>query len=109
MDSVFIGQNDTAPDIELQLFAPGGAPMDLTSAVSVELRVVDAQLSPVFSGMCTVFDAENGWVRYEWQADDTAEAGTFLGKFIVTFADQRMTVPNNGGTRIVVDREYAAG
>lgn len=45
-------------------------------------------------------------LRYNWLAADTAEAGTFVGEFEVTYADGSVeTFPNEGFITVQIDED----
>jgi BppU N-terminal domain len=90
----FVKAGNNGPSIRRTLIDPDtGFPLDLTGAAALFV-VTNYTKTPAFSGDAIIEDAENGVVRYDFSADDTAEAGTFWAEFQITFAEgQIMTYP----------------
>lgn len=103
MADYFVKQGDTAPAIDAYLKAPGGAAQDLTGAsVKFIMRRADGRRAQL-GGSASVVSAGAGQVRYSWAAADTAEAGTYLAEWQVTFAGGAIeTFPNAGSLVISV-------
>ena len=106
-DTFYIGQNDTAQDYVKTLSNSAGA-VDLTGA-TVQLRLRNPATGAVTVGACTLTDATNGVVTYEWQPSDTAIAGQFDAKFVVTFPSAQIgTYPNNTTDIVLIGAEIPA-
>jgi hypothetical protein len=95
----FIKVGDVLPRLRATLYGTDGAPIDLTLASAVTLRVRQTgSATPVkFAKPCTVTGAKTGEIEYPWATGDTATAGTYEAEFCVTWQDgTTQTVPNNG-------------
>lgn len=79
-----IKQNDTLPDLQVQLTDSGGYPFDLRSS-TVMFRMVKrgAQYAKV-GAFATVLDAVGGRIKYVWQAADTDTVGVYRAEFEAT-------------------------
>jgi len=56
------------------------------------------------NGDAVVSDGENGTAYYAWNAEDTANAGSFKAEFEVTYTDGSIeTFPNDGYITIEID------
>lgn len=80
-----IKQNDTLPDLHVQLTDSGGYPFDLRHTAGVMMRMVkrNAQYAKV-GRFVTVTDDVGGRVKHVWQAGDTDEVGVFRTEFEAT-------------------------
>ena len=97
-----IKQNDNFPPLRLSLTS-GGVPANLTGA-TISLRIAG-----IGNRAMVVEDAVTGIVRYDWQAMDTAEPGTFIAEVKVVYpATARQTYPTVGQIEIRIHREVAA-
>ena len=79
---------------------------DLANATSIVLKLKNIDTGTIIIGNMShltgdsYFPNDNA-VKYDWQEDDTNEAGIYIGEIVVTFADSKtMTFPNN--SRFVV-------
>ena len=84
----------------------------LTKGRKCNIRCVDFSkpaTGAVSVGACTLTDATNGVVTYEWQPSDTAIAGQFDAKFVVTFPSAQIgTYPNNTTDIVLIGAEIPA-
>lgn len=77
--SLYLKQGDLAPKLSGDLNA------DLNGATVVaKLRRVHT--TTTMSKTCTITDATNGIVEYQWVAGDTDVPGSYIVEFLVTFA-----------------------
>jgi hypothetical protein len=97
-----IKKNDTYDVIEYQLENEDGTIADLTGA-SVNF-VMGKKNKLITNSSANITSAINGIVQYQLTEIDTLVSGTFLGEFVVTFANGKVkTYPSNG--YITVDIE----
>lgn len=95
-----IKQGDSAPNLLATLKNADNTPIDLTTAVEVNLVVklkTALETDPAyFKKPCTIVDAVNGEVEYDWEIVDTASIGSYNGEFEIEWplADIQ-TVPND--------------
>lgn len=75
----YLKQGDTSPKLTATLNA------NLTGA-TVVAKLRRLHDTTVLSKTCTVTDAPNGIVEYQWVAGDTDVVGSYFVEFLVTFA-----------------------
>ena len=93
----------TLPTLVVALQSEEGTPIDLTTATSVQLRLLDHRTSVITVKSCTISSASTGVVTTEITTDLTTEPNELLGRFRVTFASGRVVdVPNAGYLRVRV-------
>jgi hypothetical protein len=95
---------DRLPYLAATLLDGDGAPVDLSTALSVALRMrLQTSDTPVFTTNCVVTSAANGRVEYRWAAGNTATAGDYYGEFVVSWPGPLVqTIPNAGAFRIKI-------
>lgn len=107
-----IKQGDTAPVLETVLIDNYGNPVDLTSLVSLGIRLVmvGAPFLHVFGdgdydlGVAEFEADETGVVRYRWQAGDTDVSGTYKLEWVGVWpASQIMTFPSRGYDKVQIN------
>ena len=85
MADYYIKQGDTYPALVAQLQDANSTGVNLVGCtVNVHVKL---QGSVLFNRPCTIIDAANGWVQYNWQTGDTATPGTATMEFQVTFSN----------------------
>lgn len=114
----FVKQNNTGPSIRRTLIDPEtGLPIDLTDAVALFV-VTELDKTAKFNGAASIEEpATAGIVRYDFTVEDTADAGTFLAEFQITFPEspggngQTITYPsaNADPDRNFIRLQIAAG
>lgn len=74
-----------------------GTPVDLTGATVVMNMILDGATSfTVDSGSCTIVNATEGSIRYQWVSPETDVPGMYRIEFIITFnSGAILTVPSN--------------
>lgn len=104
-----IKQNDTRPKYVVALKddfgQPGEAPINLTTATSVKLKLRehDTVGAPKINRTCSITDAANGVVTFTWIAGDLDTVGTYDSEFEITWSDGGIeTVPNGSGDDYLV-------
>jgi hypothetical protein len=89
-------KGDTTP-FEDQLKWDDGTVIDLTLATSVKftMRAYQATTDKVAGVACSITDASNGKVKYNWIAGNVDTAGMYKYKYVITFTDTTiLTVPS---------------
>ena len=100
---VAIRQHDTAPPLEFYISHEDGSPFDLSSVNVVQACIRDAYtMNIVNHSQCTVLDAANGLVSYQWQTQDTANPGEFYLEFVVRHPAGRFSYPMGDYIRVQV-------
>lgn len=95
--------HDLFPPLEATLSDENG-PIDLSTATSVKLLMKSGSTN--VTGRCTVVDAANGRVRYDWIRGDTDTIGTYQVEFEITWPTALPeTVPNTGYNEIVIEQD----
>lgn len=96
-------KSDTAPTIECDLWsAKLGTP--ITNISSVKFKMNDSDGTNVIDDDATIVSAPDGRVSYAFTASQTATAGTFYAKFIVTLSTGGvLSLPTIDGIKIVID------
>jgi hypothetical protein len=103
-----IKQNDTYPYLAAQLkeSKEGGEKelIDLTSAEKVKFVAKLKTGETVIEGECTIVEAKEGKVEYEWASEDTKTAGLYEIEFKITWApDKVQSVPNEDYDEIEIE------
>ena len=102
-----IKQDDSAPNLFATLKNADLTPIDLTTAVGVDLVVKKKGLPdtdpPQFKNACTITDAAGGEVEYDWTSADTATIGEYNGEFEIDWGGGDLqTVPNDNYFDIII-------
>src|SRR6266446_3088103 len=97
-----IKQGDQLPSIEATLTGADGNIANLTDmTVAFAMRSSDGLVRR--SGAAAIVNATVGQVRYDWQAGDTAVAGTYRAEFQIRQWDGKlMSFPNDRYLSVVV-------
>lgn len=105
MSTFYMTENDTDPDLEATLKNPDGSAVDLTGA-SVAFSVMAPRGGGnVFTSSCTITDAANGVVKYNWGSTDTDSPGRYRAQFKATYASGDVEhFPNDGYHTLVINR-----
>lgn len=100
--TVYMKQNDTAPDLQVDILDGNGAAVDVSGA-SIVFNMAAGGVPKVASGAVTIVTAASGVVKYVWQAADTTTPGIYEGEFQVTFAGGKIeTYPNSDAERLTI-------
>lgn len=98
----FIKQNDTLPNISIQLITRDclGSlqPFNLSgvTAVTFDMSYTNGS-SAIVSGSSSITSYTGGTVAYNWQIGDTSVAGNYFAEFELAFSDGTyMSVPQIG-------------
>ena len=104
----YIKRNDTSPSMLATLQDASGNEIDLTAAsIRLHLKPIGSSAVTV-DAPATIVTALDGLVRYDWQAADTAESGSYQAEFEVTYADTTVeTFPNDGYIRVEIISDIA--
>lgn len=103
MPDFTIKQGDTKPSLVATLQDANGA-VDLTNATSVTLHMRSAgSMTNTVSAAVTITNRAAGAVSYQWQAVDTATAGSYYAEFEVVWNDGTIeTFPDTGNLWIQI-------
>lgn len=104
----YIKQNDTSPSMLATLQDASGNAVDITGAsVRFHLRPISSSTVTVDEA-ATIVTADEGTVRYDWDAADTDTIGSYQAEFEVTYADASIeTFPNDGYIRVEIISDIA--
>ena len=104
----YIKQNDTSPSMLATLQDANDTAVDLTSAsVRFHLRPISSSAVKIDAPV-TIVTADEGIVRYDWDAADTDTIGSYQAEFEVTYADGSIeTFPNDGYIRVEIISDIA--
>lgn len=95
-----IKQNDTLPALKLRLTQSDGSVLDLSGA-TIKLIIVG-----IGERVMVIEDLQQGIVRYDWQATDTAKAGVYLAEVKIEYqGGTRQTIPTAGQIEIWIHKE----
>jgi hypothetical protein len=85
----FVKTGNTGPSIRRTLLdAETGLPVDLTGAIAIFVATESDKSTVVIHEIATVESpASGGIVRYDFTADDTSTAGTFMAEFQITWPE----------------------
>lgn len=96
MASFFLCVGDQLPIIQEQLVNSDGTNPNLTGA-SVQFVIIDqARAGAQFGGAAAIVTPTTGVVQYTWQSSDTTAAGTYVYRWVVTFAGGKQETYPNG-------------
>lgn len=80
-----IKAHDRRPSIQANLSAAGAA-VDLTTALSVKFIMANSTGTVVVNTTAVIVTANQGVVRYDWGATDTATPGAYTAEWEVTWS-----------------------
>lgn len=95
-DIFSIKQGDTLPVLRATIYEPGGSTPTGLHDCTVILLIRDTGGDTLLSAECSIIDAAQGRVEYQWQAGDTETVGVHRGEFRVIHPSGIATVPNRG-------------
>lgn len=94
MPAYTLKRNDTYPPLVATLIDANGV-INLTSAASVKFIMKGIATNTLVQNPCTIIDAVNGKVQYNWGASDAAVPDTYNMEFQITWGGGgKQTVPN---------------
>lgn len=100
MADVTIKQHDNYPYLQASLSDANG-PVDLTTAVQV--KFIAKGVSVTVTGTCSIIDATNGVIQYQWAAGDTGTPDDYEVEFEVTWPSAKVqTFPNDSYKSLTV-------
>ena len=104
----YIKRNDTSPSMLATLQDANGDAVDITAAsVRFHMWPISSKVVKVDAD-AVIVTADQGLVRYDWQAADTATIGSYQAEFEVTYADTTVeTFPNDGYIRVEIISDIA--
>lgn len=96
-----IKQGDRLPSIDAIVKKRSDSTViDLSTATGVTFRMWKQRTTSgayKVNAAATILSAEDGIVRYEWAAGDTAEVGDYLAEFVIQWPLSRtQTIPTDG-------------
>lgn len=98
-------QDDTGPDLEVQLLDEDGDYVNITGYASITFRMMRPDGTLKVSEDGTEVDPALGLVKYVWDTNgtDTDENGEFYGEFhVILGSGQKVTFPNNDWIKIYI-------
>lgn len=108
MSTFTIKRRDTSPAMLITLLDADGAVKDFTGYTSARFHMKNAAGTTVIDEAVTVVDAGAGEVRYDFDATETATAGTFSAEVEITYADSSVeTFPNSGFITVNINEDIA--
>jgi BppU N-terminal domain len=109
LSSFFLKQGDTAPAIDYIVLDEDGVPINLTGS-TVTFYMQDMSGNEVIDGgACSLIDAPNGQVRYQWLDGDSDISGLYAAEFLVTFGGgTKRTTPDPGWITVVISSSLRA-
>jgi hypothetical protein len=102
---LFLKATDTLPAVYTSLTDATGAPIDLTSALSVTFSMAlegSSELTVDASTASFVGARTTGVVQYAWTDGDTDVPGSYLAAFTVAWPSGAQTFPSEGAIHILV-------
>ena len=100
--TVYMKQNDTAPDLQVEILDGDDNAVDVTGA-TVVFNMAGGGVPKVAGGSVTLVTAASGVVKYVWQSGDTDTPGVYEGEFQVTFVGGKVeTYPNSDAGRLTI-------
>lgn len=101
-----IKKGDTIPVLGATLTYSNGSAIDLTNG-SVFFCMGTTSYVPYMSGLCTITDAVDGMVQYNWLGTtDTGSIGNYFGEFKFIIGGSTMTLPNDSSFQIQVNEDF---
>lgn len=100
-----MSKDDTSPALEIICQDNSGTAVAVTGASEIRFQMYtqDKATAKVNNTTDTsIVDGAAGIIDYSWQAADTDTAGTYLGRFKVTYSDGTIETFPNGGRYIKV-------
>jgi hypothetical protein len=99
----YVKQNDTSPAMLAKLQDGEENTINLAgTSVRFHMRKNGAKEN-VVDAPAVVISAPDGLVRYNWVGSDTAEVGSYLAEFEVTYTDSTVeTFPNDKYIRVEI-------
>lgn len=96
-------QYDLYP-IETQLLYDDGTPINVSGAtVAFSLWKDEATSPTVDSQACTMVDATNGKIKYQWKTPETSSTGMYRMEYLITFVSgETISVPSGDVTWLFI-------
>lgn len=104
----YIKRNDTSPAMLASLQDANADAVDLSGgSVRFHMWPISSQVVKVDAN-AVIVTAQQGEVRYNWQAADTDTIGSYQAEFEVTYSDGTIeTFPNDGYIRVEIIKDIA--
>lgn len=106
-----IKRNDTLPALQICLIDKGclgGKESYNLSGVTGVTFTMSNECGDykIFAKSAQTISVSGGTIQYNWDAEDTNEAGTFAGEFQLLYSDgNRMSVPQNGQINVFIPKD----
>ncbi len=107
-NTFYIKQNDRWPPLDSYLRQGDNTPIALQEEDIVEITIVHKKRpneTIIDHKSVTVLDGEQGLVRYNWDAGETAVSGDYLGEFLISIGGVSgisLRVPNEGYFNVII-------
>lgn len=103
-------QNDTGPSIRRRLLqCSDNNPKSLDGATAKFFMRTEDGTQVVDATAVIEAPPADAYLRYDWSAPDTVAAGTFYGRFQITFASGEIfSCPNDGWIEIEIMEEFGS-
>jgi hypothetical protein len=95
MSDFYLKKGDLLPILSVEVKDYSGSVIDLSGCtVAFNYRLRSGE--DITTRVAVVEDAAAGVVQYEWESDDTATEGVYVGEFVVTFSSgKQLTFPQD--------------
>lgn len=106
-----IKRNDTLPSLQLCLSdrncIGGKQPFSLSGVTGVTFTMTNSCGDyKIFAKDAQIISYSGGSIQYNWDAEDTNEAGKFLGEFQLLYSDgNKLSIPQNGQIEILIPKD----
>lgn len=106
-----IKRNDTLPALQLCLIDRGclgeKEPYNLSGVTGVTFTMTyDSGDYKIYAKPAQLFSSSGGTIQYNWDSEDTNEAGRFNGEFQLLYSDgNKMSIPQNGQIIINIPKD----
>ncbi len=106
-----IKRNDTLPALQLCLIdrgcLGGKESFNLDGVTGATFTMTnDCGEYKIFGKTAQIVSSSGGTIQYNWDAEDTNEAGKFNGEFQLLFSDgNKMSIPQNGQISINIPKD----
>jgi hypothetical protein len=81
-----IYQSDLLPSLVVDVLDACGSIVDLTTVVEARIYIGEDRTNLIVNGaLCVIVDAEEGRLRYDWAAGQTAAPGEYLANVVLFY------------------------
>ena len=106
-----IKRNDTLPALQICLIdrgcLGGKESYNLTGVTGVTFTMAsECGDYKIFNKTAQIISFSAGTIQYNWSAEDTDEAGRFVGEFQMLYSDGNvLSIPQNGHINILITKD----